>query len=73
VPGLRKKPSTSELLDWIRALVASGAELPEEEKPQVEAIPFLGTLVKMNEDTDTLMRQAARPADARTAGRRFFR
>jgi MoxR-like ATPase len=73
VPGLRKKPSTSELLDWIRALVASGAELPAEEKPRVDAIPFLGTLIKMHEDADTLVRQAARPADARTAGRRLSR
>src|SRR5512134_3225910 len=30
VAGLRKRPSTSELLDWIRVLLASGAKLPEE-------------------------------------------
>jgi MoxR-like ATPase len=73
VPGLRKKPSTSELLDWIRALLTSGARLPDEETSDAEAIPFLGTLIKMQEDADALSRQVARPADVRTAGRRFFR
>ncbi|NTU59755.1 MAG: MoxR family ATPase [Deltaproteobacteria bacterium] len=73
VPGLRKKPSTSELLDWIRALLASGARLPEDDTPPLEAVPFLGALVKMQEDTQTLTRHASRPGDVRTAGRRFFR
>ena len=73
VPGIRKKPSTSELIDWIRVLLASGAKLPEEETPRVQAIPFLGALVKMQEDSESLVRHAARAADVRTAGRRFFR
>jgi MoxR-like ATPase len=73
VPGLRKKPSTSELLDWLRALLASGARLPVEETPELRSIPFLGALVKMQEDADALARHASRPADVRTAGRRFFR
>jgi MoxR-like ATPase len=73
VPGLRKKPSTSELLDWLRALLASGARLSEEETPELRSIPFLGALVKMQEDADTLARHATRAADVRTAGRRFFR
>ncbi len=73
VPGLRKRPSTSELLDWIRALLASGARLPEEETPSFKSVPFLGALVKMEEDVDTLTRHANRPADVRTAGHRFFR
>ena len=73
VPGIRKKPSTSELIDWIRVLLASGARLPEDETPPVQAIPFLGALVKMQEDAEALVRSAARPADVRTAGRRFFR
>ena len=73
VPGLRKRPSTSELLDWIRALLASGAKLPEGETPSLKSVPFLGALVKMEEDVDTLSRHASRPADVRTAGHRFFR
>ncbi|ACM18551.1 ATPase, AAA_5 family [Geotalea daltonii FRC-32] len=72
VPGLRKRPSTSELLDWIRVLLASGAKLPEGDVPSLESVPFLGALVKMQEDTETLSRHANRPADVRTAGRRFF-
>ncbi len=72
VPGLRKKPSTSELLDWLRALLASGARLPEGD-PAPEAIPFLGALVKMQEDAEVLARRAARPGDVRTAGRKYFR
>jgi hypothetical protein len=54
-------------------LLASGARLPEEENPSVQAVPFMGALVKMQEDADTLVRSAARAADVRTAGRRFFR
>ncbi|MBI5014350.1 MAG: MoxR family ATPase [Deltaproteobacteria bacterium] len=73
VPGLRKRPSTSELLDWLRALLASGVGLPEEETPTLETVPYLGALVKMREDADALARHASRPADARTAGRHFFR
>ena len=74
VPGLRKKPSTSELLDWIRVLLASGARLPGGGPAAPDDVPFLGTLVKMEEDLQTLTSQAARPAaDVRTAGRRFFR
>jgi MoxR-like ATPase len=73
VPGLRKRPSTSELLDWIRALLASGAKLPTEESPPLKTVPFLGALVKMEEDAATLSRHAGRPTDVRTAGHRFFR
>ena len=73
VPGLRKRPSTSELLDWIRALLASGARLPREETPSLGSVPFLGALVKMEEDSASLSRHANRPADARTAGHRFLR
>ncbi len=74
VPGLRKKPSTSGLLDWIRVLLASGARLPEDGPAAPDDVPFLGTLVKMEEDLHTLSARAARPAaDVRTAGRRFFR
>lgn len=73
VPGLRKRPSTSELLDWIRVLLASGARLPEEEMTALKAVPFLGALIKMDEDAATLNRHASRPIDVRTAGHRFFR
>ncbi len=44
---LRKKPSTSELIDWISALLRSGVTVQ-----QVEShIPFLGSLLKNEQDT----------------------
>ena len=73
VPGLRKKPSTSELLDWIRVLLASGARLPRDGALRPDAVPFLGTLIKLQEDMETLGRRTGRTVDVRTAGRRFFR
>ena len=47
---IRKKPSTSELIDWIRALLLSGidtAHLREE-------LPFIGVLLKKDEDLEAL-------------------
>jgi len=44
---LRKKPSTSELIDWISALLRSGID-----RQQLEShIPFLGSLLKNEQDT----------------------
>lgn len=43
---VRKKPSTSELVDWIRALLLSGIDA---ERVQKE-LPFLGVLLKKDED-----------------------
>jgi MoxR-like ATPase len=73
VKGLRKRPSTSELLDWIRALLASGAQLPKGETPDLSSTPFLGTLIKLEEDVTTLSKAAKPAADVRTAGHGFFR
>jgi MoxR-like ATPase len=47
---LRKKPSTSELIDWIAALLRSGVS-----QEQLEShIPFLGSLLKNEQDTEAL-------------------
>jgi MoxR-like ATPase len=54
VDGLRKKPSTSELLDWIKALAMGGLDI---EKMTAE-VPFLGTLIKSEQDTDRVTRMA---------------
>lgn len=44
---LRKKPSTSELIDWIAVLLRSGIS-----QSQLESnIPFLGSLLKNEQDT----------------------
>jgi MoxR-like ATPase len=48
--GLRKKPSTSELLDWLVVLSRAGAD-PEE---IANRMPFLGTLIKREQDLDLL-------------------
>jgi len=52
VPGLKKKPSTSELLDWIRLLViedVAPVDL-EEKRAGAEVPPFLGSMVKNEQD-----------------------
>jgi len=45
---LKKRPSTSELLDWIQAVTAAG--ITEEELNR--RLPFLGVLLKMEEDVN---------------------
>lgn len=54
VDGVRKKPSTSELLDWIKALSMGGIDL---EKITAE-VPFLGTLIKSEQDTEKVAKMA---------------
>lgn len=46
---IQKKPSTSELLDWIQALRISGVDVKSIE----EHIPYIGVLLKKNQDIDT--------------------
>ena len=50
--GLEKKPSTSELVDWLRAMVAGGID-PEK---IAETIPFAGVLLKKDKDLQTLQK-----------------
>lgn len=49
---LRKRPSTSELVDWIGALLRAGISVEQVE----HHIPFLGALLKNEQDTDLLER-----------------
>lgn len=60
VPGLKKKPSTSELLDWLKLLMAE--DLPEEilsERDLRKAIPPLhGALLKNEQDVHLFERLA---------------
>jgi MoxR-like ATPase len=53
-PRLRKKPSTSELIDWICALKKSGVDLSK----VGHGIPFLGTLLKTESDVELLAKRA---------------
>ena len=48
VDEFRKKPSTSELVDWIRALIIGQVPLDNISKE----IPFAGTLLKKESDYD---------------------
>jgi MoxR-like ATPase len=62
--GLRKRPSTSELIDWIGALVQAGMS----EAEVADGLPFLGTLLKRKEDLE-VVQGGGRPA----GGPRFSR
>ena len=52
LPQIKKKPSTSEIIDWIQALVHGGVD----PKRIVKEVPYLGVLLKKNEDMDALRR-----------------
>ena len=47
---LQKKPSTSELLDWVQALMISGVDINNLKKE----MPFVGVLLKKNQDIDVM-------------------
>lgn len=47
---IQKKPSTSEIIDWIQALTISGIPVERITKE----IPFAGVILKKNEDIDAL-------------------
>ncbi len=64
VRALKKRPSTSELIDWIRLLMAAGVthdDLTDLENLR-EVPPYLGALLKNEQDSDLL-------AALRTKGR----
>ena len=50
IKDIRKKPSTSELIDWINALQIGG--IPTDRLR--EELPFVGVVVKKDEDLETL-------------------
>ena len=60
VPGLKKKPSTSELVDWLKLLMSD--DLPDEilkNRDATKAIPPLyGALIKNEQDVQLLERLA---------------
>jgi MoxR-like ATPase len=52
VQGLQKKPSTSELIDWVQALAIAGVE-----PARITArMPFLGVLLKKDKDVQAAQR-----------------
>ena len=59
VPGLKKKPSTSEVLDWIRLLVAEDIDPSDLRRNANEALPKLhGALLKNEQDVHLFERLA---------------
>ena len=60
VPGLKKKPSTSELLDWLKLLVAEDidAEVLRTSDPAKLIPPLYGALLKSEQDVQLLERLA---------------
>jgi len=71
IDGLQKKPSTSELLDWVQALSLGGIS----PKRIYDELPFLGTLIKKNQDFDVLLRRAHSrgKGDSPLSGSRIFK
>jgi len=70
VPGLKKKPSTSELLDWIKLLVAEDVppEALRSDDQKTSIPPLYGALLKNEQDVHLfeqlvfLHRRASRPS-----------
>lgn len=60
IPGLKKKPSTSELIDWLKLLLAD--DLPDEilkgRDPSKAIPPLYGALLKNEQDVHLLERLA---------------
>ena len=52
LPQIKKKPSTSEIIDWIQALQHGGVAVDR----IVKEVPYLGVLLKKNEDIDAMRR-----------------
>ena len=60
VPGLKKKPSTSELLDWLKLLMVDdiGPEALRERDPKKLIPPLHGALLKNEQDVHLFERLA---------------
>ena len=60
MPGLKKKPSTSELLDWLKLLMAdeAGVETLRERRAAKAIPPLYGALLKTEQDTELFERLA---------------
>ncbi|MCP8687038.1 AAA family ATPase [Marinobacterium sedimentorum] len=60
VPNLKKKPSTSELIDWLKLLLADriDAKILAEQDPSSAMPPLYGALLKNEQDVHMLQRLA---------------
>lgn len=62
VEGVRKRPSTSELIDWIAALLTAGVDPASLE----ERIPYLGVLLKREQDLALALKRLAASGKLKT-------
>ena len=53
ITGLRKRPSTSELIDWLFVLVRGGLSAQD----VARSVPLLGTLIKQEQDVEAVRRK----------------
>jgi hypothetical protein len=60
VPGLKKKPATSELIDWLKLLMADEIPLAalRSSDPKVVIPPLHGALLKSEQDVHLFERLA---------------
>jgi MoxR-like ATPase len=66
VPGLKKRPSTSELLDWLKVLEAEGvAEETVERAADGGMPPLFGALLKSEDDVAAVRHLGQRPGRRR--------
>jgi MoxR-like ATPase len=65
IDGLRKRPSTSELIDWIAALLAHGVDEAILEKE----VPFIGVLLKREQDLAAALKRLS--AQRKVSGGRW--
>jgi MoxR-like ATPase len=60
IDALRKKPSTSELIDWLQALIVGGVTAAQLENK----LPFLGVLLKKESDVEVVMTKGSVSSEA---------
>lgn len=60
LPGLKKKPSTSELLDWLKLLIAEDIdpEVLKDKSNKGGLVPLFGALLKNEQDVSLLQKLA---------------
>ncbi|PSR04298.1 MAG: ATP-binding protein [Bacteroidetes bacterium SW_11_45_7] len=62
VPGLKKKPSTSELIDWLRLLIVG--KIPPDQLNNTDLAsqlpPYVGSLIKNEQDLELLQNMSNR-------------
>ncbi|MCI4668660.1 MAG: MoxR family ATPase [Bacteroidia bacterium] len=62
VRGMKKKPSTSELIDWIKLIILERMSLKELEEINIKdgLVPFEGALIKNEQDMDLIQNLRSR-------------